>query len=179
MLTLRPWRPEDAPAVLAAFTPPQMSRQADHPVDSLAAASRWIERRTAEHETGSAYAFAVADESDVPLGNVALSAVNLTHGTGWVSYWTRAESRGKGTATTALRSLTAWAFTTLHLHRLELGHRTDNPSSCAVARAAGYTVEGLQREKLRYGAERFDVELHARLAGDEAVPQSPVSPAFP
>jgi RimJ/RimL family protein N-acetyltransferase len=47
-----------------------------------------------------------------------------------------------------------------------LGHRTHNPASCVVATRAGFAVEGLQRAKLRYGEERFDVELHARLATD-------------
>lgn len=51
---------------------------------------------------------------------------------------------------------------------LELGHRTNNPASCVVARRARFLVEGLERQKLRYGDERFDVELHARLATDPA-----------
>ena len=33
------------------------------------------------------------------------------------------------------------------LHRLELGYRANNPGSAAVARAAGFVREGLEREK--------------------------------
>ncbi|QUI36038.1 GNAT family N-acetyltransferase [Streptomyces alfalfae] len=173
---MRAWRPGDAATVLAAFSAPEMDRQADRPVDSLAAASRWIERRAADREAGTAYAFAVVDEADVPLGNVAVSAVNRVHGTAWVSYWTSLAARGRGTATAGLRALTDWAFTDLRLHRLELGHRTNNPASCAVARAAGFTVEGLQREKLVYGGVRYDVELHARLRGAGGVACLPGPP---
>ena len=30
----------------------------------------------------------------------------------------------------------------------------------------GFAAEGVERAKLRYGDERFDVETHARLASD-------------
>jgi RimJ/RimL family protein N-acetyltransferase len=39
-------------------------------------------------------------------------------------------------------------------------------ASCRVASAAGFLAEGIERQKLRYGAERFDVQTHARLASD-------------
>ncbi|OUE31259.1 hypothetical protein BFL35_05940 [Clavibacter michiganensis] len=41
-----------------------------------------------------------------------------------------------------------------------------NPASCRVATRAGFAAEGIERAKLRYGDERFDVETHARLATD-------------
>lgn len=44
----------------------------------------------------------------------------------------------------------------------------NNPASCGVARGAGFVVEGLERAKLEYDGERFDVELHARLRTDPA-----------
>ncbi|WP_440697198.1 GNAT family N-acetyltransferase [Clavibacter nebraskensis] len=49
----------------------------------------------------------------------------------------------------------------------------NNPASCRVARRAGFIAEGIERAKLRYGDERFDVETHARLATD---PPSAVVP---
>lgn len=54
------------------------------------------------------------------------------------------------------------------LERLELGHRLNNPASCRVATRAGFLAEGIERQKLRYGTQRFDVELHARLRTDPA-----------
>lgn len=66
----------------------------------------------------------------------------------------------------ATRALADWALTDLGLFRLELGHRRDNPASCRVARRAGFTVEDLERAKIRYDDRRYDVELHARLASD-------------
>ncbi|WAL97655.1 GNAT family N-acetyltransferase [Streptomyces sp. Je 1-369] len=165
-LSLRPWRQEDAEAVLTAFGTPEMTRQADEPVDSPAAAADWITRRTRDRDLDRAYAFAVTDENGTPLGNVAVGAVNRTHATGWVSYWTTPAARGRGVAAYGCAALARWCFDELALHRLELAHRTNNPASCAVAHAAGFAVEGLQRQKLAYDGVRYDVELHARLASD-------------
>lgn len=164
---LRPWRRGDAPVVLEAFATTEMARQADQPVDSLDAAAHWIARRTAEWEAGSAYALAVVDgTTGTAVGNVAVGAVNRVHGLGWVSYWTTPAAQGKGIATYACRAVARWAFDGLGLFRLELGHRTNNRASCRVAGAAGFTVEGLQRQRLEYDGVRYDVELHARLATD-------------
>jgi RimJ/RimL family protein N-acetyltransferase len=81
-------------------------------------------------------------------------------------YWLSAEARGKGLAVHAAASLANWAIEELNIFRLELGHRTNNHASCRVATRAGLVPEGLERAKLQYGDERFDVETHARLATD-------------
>lgn len=82
-----------------------------------------------------------------------------------MSYWLAAGARGRGLATAALTAVADYAFAD-GLFRLELGHRVNNPASCRVASRAGFVAEGLERAKLRYGDERFDVETHARLATD-------------
>jgi RimJ/RimL family protein N-acetyltransferase len=169
-LLLRPWRAHDASAVLAAFSAPDMARQADEPVDSAESARRWIGRREQEHGSGTAFAFAVVDGDDAPLGNVAVGAVNHVHATGWVSYWTAPAARGRRVATYGCEGVSRWAFGELGLFRLELGHRVNNPASCKVAQGAGFAAEGLQRQKLAYGGVRYDVELHARLASDPVTP---------
>lgn len=104
------------------------------------------------------------------VGTVAACAVEHRHGTAWISYWLAEPARGQGLATRALATMAVVAFDELGLHRLELGHRVDNPASCAVARRAGFLAEGVERGKLRYGDRRFDVETHARLRGDPLPP---------
>lgn len=172
-LRLRCWEPSDAPTVLGAFATPEMARQSGRPVTTLAEAATWITDRRAAREAGREHSFAVlapgtgeqAAEGRL-LGNVTLGAVDPVHQTGWISYWTLASARGRGVATTALRALADWSFAELSLFRLELGHRTDNPASCTVAHRVGFAVEGLERGRLRYGDQRYDVERHARLATD-------------
>ncbi|MER6720370.1 GNAT family N-acetyltransferase [Streptomyces halstedii] len=185
---LRPWRRSDAPAVLRAFAPEEMSRQSGgHPVTTEADALDWIARWERERAAGTGYAWAAvraaacatargetargeavrsAAVQGEALGCVAVTAVNQVHGCGWVSYWTTEAARGCGVASAGVRALARWAFDDLGLYRLELGHRTDNPASCAVARRAGFTAEGIERGKLRYGDVHHDVERHARLATD-------------
>lgn len=168
-LSLRPWADSDVRAVREAFAAPLMIRQFGSvppgPTVDDAAAADWIARRTAERAAGTGYSWAVTGDGAL-LGCVAVSQLAPAHDGGWVSYWTLPAVRGRGVARASLRALTAWCFTDLGLHRLELGHRTDNPASCRVAGAAGFAVEGVQREKLRYDGVRHDVELHARLATD-------------
>lgn len=163
--TLRPWQTTDADAVRAAFAPPDMARQAAEPMHVPGAAERWLDARVTDFDAGRGWSFAVV-EGEALLGNVAVTNISRTHDTGWVSYWTVEPARGRGVASAAVGAMAAWAFDDGGLFRLELGHRTNNPASCVVAARAGFLVEGLERQKLRYDDERFDVELHARLATD-------------
>ncbi|MEK8145276.1 GNAT family protein [Streptomyces sp. M10(2022)] len=165
-LLLRRWTGLDVRPVMSAFADPLMRGQSDEAIDSESAAEKrisgWVER----WDRDSAFAFAVVDGDGVVVGNAAVGAVDRRHGIGWVSYWTTAAARGRGVASQACRVLARWAFDDAGLFRLELGHRVNNPASCRVAAAAGFAVEGLQRQKLEYDGVRYDVELHARLAGD-------------
>lgn len=113
------------------------------------------------------YAFAVEAEAEA-VANVMISAVEPQHRTAWVSYWASPAVRGRGITTRAVASLAQWSFDELGLFRLELGHRVNNPASAGVARGAGFIQEGLERAKLQYNGERFDVAVYSRLATDPA-----------
>ncbi|WP_435243634.1 GNAT family N-acetyltransferase [Streptomyces cucumeris] len=165
-LVLRRWNAEDARAVMTAFADPLMRGQSIEPVDSVPAAERWITAGGDHWAADSSYSFAVVDGGGLVLGQVCVGPVDRRHATGWVSYWTTAAARGRGIASRSCRAVARWAFNDAELFRLELGHRVNNPASCGVARAAGFAVEGQQRQKLEYDGVRFDVELHARLATD-------------
>ncbi|MGW8698970.1 GNAT family N-acetyltransferase [Streptomyces eurythermus] len=165
-LVLRRWKAEDAQAVMTAFTDPLIRGQYIEPVDSVRTAERWITAHAEHWAADYAYSFAVVDGGGLVLGQVCVGPVDRRHATGWVSYWTTATARGQGVASRACRAGARWAFDDAELFRLELGHRVNNPASCGVARAAGFAVEGRQRQKLEYDGVRVDVELHARLATD-------------
>ncbi|HEY2793937.1 MAG TPA: GNAT family protein [Micromonosporaceae bacterium] len=165
--SLRPWTSDDVDAVLAAFRPAEMLRQAGgRPIDTPELAKAWIAATARGWREDSGYAWAVLDAAGAVVGNALVNSIDRRHGTGWVSYWTVPAGRGRGAATAATSALAGWALSDLGLFRLELGHRTDNPASCRVASEAGFAVEGLERSKLLYDGVRYDVELHARLATD-------------
>ncbi len=172
-VVLRPWTREDAPALVAAATStPDLAAQfGGVALDRLEAAETFIDESLRFDATVKNWA--VVDDG-VAVGNIGASAIEFRHDSAWVYYWLAAAARGKGYATGGLLAVSDWA---LHsgLYRLELGHRVNNPASCRVATAAGYQREGIEREKLRYGDTRYDVETHARLASDPT-PRSPARP---
>lgn len=159
-VTLRPWNPGDASALSEAFRSASDLATQFGGVDlsTRAAAEAFIDRslRFDEHVKNWAVV-----EDGVAVGNVGAAAIE------WMSYWLAPGARGKGYAAGALIAVSEWAFAN-GLYRLELGHRVNNPASCRVATAAGFLAEGIEREKLRYGNARYDVETHARLVTDPA-----------
>lgn len=165
-VVLRPWNRGDASALSNAFqsTPDLATQFGGANLSTRPAAETFIEQSLRFDEQVKNWAVV---EDGVAVGNVGASAIEFRHETAWMYYWLAASARGKGYATGALIAASDWAFEN-GLYRLELGHRVNNPGSCRVATAAGFRVEGIEREKLRYGSDRYDVETHARLAVDPA-----------
>lgn len=163
-VALRPWARGDASALLgAAQRASDLATQfggAD--LSNLKAAETYIEQALRFDDYVKNWAIV---DGDVAVGNVGASAIEFRHETAWMHYWLSPAARGKGYATGALVAVSRWAFEN-GLYRLELGHRLNNPTSCRVATGAGFQAEGIEREKLRYGGDRYDVETHARLATD-------------
>lgn len=117
------------------------------------------------------------DPSDPADRMIGLVAVSVDEGNlnGWFFYWLHPSHRGQGLAARAAASLAERALRAAAgggwgLERLELGHRVDNPASGAVARAAGFLLEGTEREKFLIGGERVDVLTYGRLATDPEPP---------
>ena len=164
-LLLRPWQPSDAGALVAACCgSSDLERQLDPAAGTPSGAERIIREDLGWDPQVTCNLAIVAGGTAV--GNVGISRIDPQHGTAWTYYWLAAPARGNGVAARAAATLSRWAAEELQLHRLELGHRTNNAASCRVARSAGFAAEGIQREKLHYDGERFDVEIHARLATD-------------
>lgn len=162
---LRRWTVDDAPALCRAQSGSEELRiqfgQRD--LSTVEACRQYIEDQLGV-ESASARHFAVA-VNGTAVGDIGISSMEFNHGTAWVSYWIGAGFRGRRLATRGLAAASEWAFSE-GLFRLELAHRVNNPASCKVATGAGFMAEGIERAKLRYGIDRYDVETHARLATD-------------
>lgn len=163
-VVLRPWTLADAPALrgASASTPDLRTQFGDASLHTDLQAEEFLRSSLAVGDTARNWAIV---EDGVAIGNVGLAAIEWRHATAWAHYWVAASARGRGYATRALAAVAEHAFGA-GLERLELGHRVNNPASCRVATGAGFLPEGIERRKLRYGTERFDVELHARLHTD-------------
>lgn len=162
---LRPVREDDAPALLDVYaSAPDMARQGT--VTTLAQAQEQVAWLLSPPRR----AVAIATEEDRMVGLVAIT-VDEEDLNGWFFYWLHSAHRGRGLAARAAasvadRALTPSAEGGWGLERLELGHRVNNPASGAVARAAGFVVEGLERGKFLVDGERLDVLTCGRLRSD-------------
>ncbi|WP_225098268.1 GNAT family N-acetyltransferase [Streptomyces sp. CoH27] len=166
-LLLRPWQPQDAPAVHAAFQDPLMHQWHIRSCDSEEEAAGWIGQWQQEWrgERQAQWAVVAADGDEL-LGRVALRDIVLGDGVAEVAYWTVARARGRGVAVRATTALSRWAFEEVGLHRLELSHATANQASCRVAGKVGFAPEGIKRSALLHPDGWHDVHLHARVRGD-------------
>lgn len=162
---LRPLRPDDASAMLAAYgAAADMARQGA--VATLEQAHAQVSWLLAEDRQATA----IVDPDDTMVGLVAIS-IDREDLLGWFFYWLHAAHRGQGLAGRAAAAVADHALTPSAdggwgLERLELGHRMNNPASGAVARAAGFVQEGTERQKFRIDGERVDVLTYGRLRSD-------------
>jgi RimJ/RimL family protein N-acetyltransferase len=83
--------------------------------------------------------------------------------TATVGYWLGEPFWGRGFATQALRALSAYAFSTFDLHRLEAAVFGWNLASARVLEKAGYSLEGRLRRSVIKDGRIADSLLYARL----------------
>lgn len=165
-IELRPWRESDVPALIAIFAASDdLSSQYPDPVTDAGSARGCMDRMLGWDERRRNFAITL---SGVAVGNIGLSAIERRHSTGWISYFSSGGVRGQGLVTRSTTAVANWALSDFGLFRLELGHRANNPASGAVALAAGFQIEGRERQKLQYGDRRFDTVTYGRLATDPA-----------
>jgi RimJ/RimL family protein N-acetyltransferase len=138
---LRPWAPDDAPALAAAWADPEVACWTGvPPVRDEAAARRWIEGDAARRAARLSLDLVVEVEGQV-AGEVGLSGFAGAGDPAEIGWWTGPHHRRRGLATTAVRLLAAWAVGPLGLAGIEARCHPDNPASGAVAHAAGFTLD--------------------------------------
>ncbi|WP_120002843.1 GNAT family N-acetyltransferase [Nesterenkonia muleiensis] len=165
---------DDAEDVLAGFTAdPEMERQGE--VKDLESAQTYIRFLTNAEEGNHGFA---VDVSDRCAGVVGINGATR-HKLGWFFYWMHPDFRGQGLTASAAAAVANWALSSRDsggggFERLELGHRVNNPTSGAVAQAAGFIHEGTERKKFLVNGERIDVFTYGRLATDPVPETSPL-----
>lgn len=81
-----------------------------------------------------------------------------------IGYWVRSSYAGQGYITEAVNGIAAFAFNTLSARRVEIRCDVKNTRSAAVARRAGFTLEGTFRNDARdHFGELRDTLIFARL----------------
>ncbi|WP_237233194.1 GNAT family N-acetyltransferase [Rothia nasisuis] len=192
-MELRYWALTDAPHLLSVYrTSSELERQMPA-LTSEQDARNLIETSYLPAENRAI--FCLSDEGR-PAGLIGLNFTARSD-TGawdraWVYYWIADPYRGQGYTKAALTAVCNWALDETspaatspvldtgllaslpspRLRRLELGYRTNNPASGAVAAAAGFQIEGIEREKFLYAGQTYDAVLAARLRKDGRAPAS-------
>jgi [ribosomal protein S5]-alanine N-acetyltransferase len=127
-----------------------------------------------DRESGAAYAFFVFRESDEAItGGITLS--NVRRGVaqmGSIGYWCGQPHVRHGHTLSAVRAVTAFAFQTLRLHRLEAACIDENGPSRRLLAQAGFTEEGFAKAYLKINGVWRDHVLFG-LVSPFSVPDEP------
>ena len=145
VVRLRPFRAEDAPALAAIWSDPEIRARNTVPEPSVEAAREWVARSAARAAAAEAWEWAVVDESSGELaGRRALKEIDWTHRHAVAATWIAPGHRGKRFAARSLRLAAAHAFAN-GLGRIHAEVETDNEASMRSLLAAGMRYEGTLR----------------------------------
>jgi RimJ/RimL family protein N-acetyltransferase len=152
-VTLRPWRLDDAAALVRRINDPAVAAFLDlipQPYEH-ADAFAYLTGCDEGWRTGASSNFAVfVDRIDGAAGSVGIRWTEIDDGAAEIGYWVAAEARGRGVASTATRLAAGWAFAAEpRLERLQLRADVENVASNRVADKAGFTREGVLRSARR------------------------------
>lgn len=138
------------------------------PADDLtrAAFRRRLRRYVRDIRADTAYPFFIFETAGNTLvGGATLS--NIRRGVSQsasLGYWMGAPYARRGLMTQAVRTIAAYAFTTLRLHRVEAACVPTNIASIRLLEKTGFRREGLARAYLCINGAWSDHILFARLA---------------
>lgn len=158
-LVLRPFTPDDAPAIqrlASAHDVAATTLLIPHPYPEGAAAE-WI----AGHDDASNnHIFAIAPRD----GGEAMGAIGLhverNHDRAEIGYWIGVPYWNRGYVTEAAKAIVDYVFNTLNLNRVFAFHFTQNPASGRVLQKIGMKREGTMRQHILKWGEHVDVDYY-------------------
>ena len=101
-----------------------------------------------------------------PMAGAIMMDIKLSNRSATLSYWLCKDFTGQGLMTEAVKLLSAYAFATLKLNRLELLVSVNNDKSAAVAKHCGFTEEGVCRDFELINGKFVDYRRFSLLARD-------------
>ncbi len=148
-VALRPWRPEDAAILAAAWAVADIAGQATVPGGgAVADAERWIAGAAARREVGLSLDLVVGplggDEvwGEVGLARLRLTARDAQRDEVEIGWWVLPGQRRRGLATTAAGLLSRWAVAEVGLPRVVARIGRGETASEAVATRIGLRRRG-------------------------------------
>src|SRR5450759_56891 len=160
VVTLRPFRADDAPAIAVACQDLEIQRWIPIiPVPYTEAdARRFILMTLQAWHDGTSCEFAIVDAGDDRLLGAAGLHLGPNPRRHAIGYWVAPEARRRGVATRAVRLLARWGFERFAIQRLALWTLPGNAASQAVAERNGFRFEALVRN---WEVDRNDAPVDA------------------
>ncbi len=163
MVSLRPFRIEDAPALYAAAMASVAEVQPFlpwcHPGQTLDALRAWIEKQVRAFEVLEAFELVILGDDGEFLGGCGLNEIDQANRRANLGYWVRTSATRRGVATEAIRQMVQWAFESTDLIRLEVVVSIRNMASLRAAEKAGAIREGVLRSRLLLHGVAHDAVL--------------------
>jgi RimJ/RimL family protein N-acetyltransferase len=161
-LQLRPWRPDDAAALTAAFAGDVQLPPSPAPMSPSEHARWWTAERAPEWwASGDGAPMAVLSPGGAVVGSLQLFRKGRRAGIAEVGVWVAEPARRSGVGTTAVTALLDWAVPALGLARVEWTAEPGNAASLSLAERLGFDREGVARAALP-GDPRRDAVVLAR-----------------
>lgn len=180
-LLLRTVGPQDTDAVYKAAQDPDIQRWAALPSPYLREhAENFTEQLVPESwANGSMLTWGLfLPEGEELVGMLGLTMRSLSLAE--IGFWGTKEHRGNGYITEAVLAASRWAFVDLSIDRVEWRAEVGNGPSLAVAKRAGFTLEGTLRSAIVHQGVRRDCWVGSLLPSDLGLPSmAPYLPAPP
>jgi len=129
-------------------------------------AENWIGSHAAKYDAHELAVFAITLSSCKTLiGSVGVT-ISSEFQRGSLGYWIGVPFWGQGYCTEAARSVVAFAFPTLKLHRVEAQYLARNSASGRIMEKIGMTREGILRGHAFRWGKHEDVVVYGKLVTD-------------
>ena len=167
-LLLRPYRPEDMPALVRLAGAREVAAttlRIPHPYTEQNA-REYLATCQSEAATGPITRFAITlRDSGEFLGGIGFR-LDLDHRHAELGYWIGVPYWGHGYATEAARAMLSYGFDTLGLHRIYASHVAGNDASGRILLKIGMKYEGRLRGHICKWGEFQDLECYGILKED-------------
>ncbi|HYQ24269.1 GNAT family protein [Stenotrophomonas sp.] len=169
-LVLSPIRRDDAAALFALQSDPDVMRFWNHPAWTRPTEARaQIDDDLAAHTTGTQLKLAVRESLDGPLlGICVVFALDRDAARAEIGYLLAPDKQGQGYMHEALQQVVTYLFEILGLHRVEAEIDPRNRPSAHVLDRLGFHLEGVLRQRWRIQGEPSDSAVYGLLADDTA-----------
>lgn len=160
-LTLRPFVPEDAPAVQTLASAREIAAgtlSIPHPYPDGAAA-QWIATHQADFDENRHHHFAIDDGAIAGTMGLMLKGDRIAE----LGYWIGVPFWNRGYASEAAAEVVRYGFEDCGLHRIYAAYFVGNPGSGKVMQKIGMQYEGTLRQHILKWDEYLDVVFYGIL----------------